>query len=109
MSIASHSLSLAFGFDFADLYARDCLVRLDNPPTELTYARFVDSWLQAEADHKPQLELAAKYAAWATHTPAGQQKHRRGVLFQVVHKIDPYHLVPVESLTENGVTKLQLH
>ena len=82
---------------------------IGEPLTELAYARFVDRCLQAEAEHKPQLDLAAKYAAWATHTPAGKRKHAKGILFHVAHKIDPYHLVPVTSLTENGVVKLQLH
>ncbi|HEY3836020.1 MAG TPA: hypothetical protein VGL72_05595, partial [Bryobacteraceae bacterium] len=79
------------------------------PFTELAYARAVDRWLQSEADYKTQLDLAARYAAWSTTTPAGQQKHKKGVLFQVAHKIDPYHLVPVETLLDNGVPKLQLH
>ncbi len=89
--------------------AADLETLLDGPLSELTFARFVDRWLQAEADYKTQLELAGKYAAWATLTPAGQRKHKKGVLFQVVHKTDPYNLVPVETVQDNGVAKLQLH
>ena len=89
--------------------AADLETFFDSPLTELTFARNVDRWLQFEADYKSQLELAARYTAWAIHTPAGQRKHRRGVLFQLVHKVDPYHLVPVETILEGGVAKLQLH
>jgi NADPH-dependent glutamate synthase beta subunit-like oxidoreductase/NAD(P)H-flavin reductase len=88
--------------------AADLETLFDGPLSELTFARFVDRWLLAEADYKTQLELAAKYTAWALQTPAGQRKHKKGVLFQVVHKIDSYHLVPVESLLMNGVATLQL-
>ena len=92
-----------------EMLARDLEAFLECPLTELEFARAVDRWLQAEAEFKAQLELAAKYTAWATLTPAGRHKHKKGVLFQVAHKIDPYHLVPVESLTRDGVAKLQLH
>src|SRR5947209_259286 len=44
--------------------------------TELRFAEKVDAWMTAEADHAEPgssahaaLELAARYAAWATHTP----------------------------------------
>jgi hypothetical protein len=37
--------------------------------TELDYARQVSAWLKDEAANQPQLESAARYAAWATLTP----------------------------------------
>jgi NADPH-dependent glutamate synthase beta subunit-like oxidoreductase/NAD(P)H-flavin reductase len=89
--------------------AADLETLFEGPFSELTFARIVDRWLQAEADYRTQLELAGKYAAWATLTPAGRHKHKKGVLFQVPHKTDPYTLVPVETLIDNGVAKLQLH
>ncbi len=89
--------------------AADLETLFEEPLTELTFARFVDRWLEAEPDYKMPLDLAAKYAAWATLTPAGQKKHKHDILFRVAHKTDPYRLVPVESAPENGVVKLQLH
>ena len=34
--------------------------------------------------------------------------HKSGVLFKVPHKIDPQHLVPVETEVVDGVTMLRL-
>jgi NADPH-dependent glutamate synthase beta subunit-like oxidoreductase/NAD(P)H-flavin reductase len=107
-AVTSISREEAISFD-GDALAADLEMMFDGPLTELTFARCIDRWLQCEAHHKAQLELAAKYAAWATLTPAGQKKHRNDILFRVAHKIDPYHLVPVEAINQNGVVKLQLH
>jgi NADPH-dependent glutamate synthase beta subunit-like oxidoreductase/NAD(P)H-flavin reductase len=63
--------------------------------TELTFARRVSAWMQDEASHARDLELALRYAAWAAHTPAGRARHRRGVLFKAPAKLDYTHLVPV--------------
>ncbi len=68
----------------------------------------VDAWLKAEAEHAAALDLAARYAAWATHTAQGQQRHKAGVLFKLPHKVDPQHLVPVETEVVGGVTMLKL-
>ncbi len=48
---------------------------------ELTYATHVARWLEAEADHGPEIELALRYAAWALHTEAGREhvRSRRAV------------------------------
>jgi len=76
--------------------------------SEASYARHVERWMAAEAGHASQLELAQRYAAWAVLAPAGREKHGKGVLFQVPHKTDPAHLVPVETVVEHGVTMLRL-
>ncbi|MGZ3289832.1 MAG: pyridine nucleotide-disulfide oxidoreductase, partial [Xanthobacteraceae bacterium] len=76
--------------------------------TELRFAERIDAWMKAEAEHAPALDLAARYAAWATHTPQGQALHKAGVLFKLPHKVDPNHLVPVETEVVNGVTMLKL-
>jgi NADPH-dependent glutamate synthase beta subunit-like oxidoreductase/NAD(P)H-flavin reductase len=107
-AVAAITLEQALTFD-GEALATDLETRFDSPFSELTFARFVDRWLATEAECKAALDLAAKYTAWALLTPAGQHKHRKGVLFQTAHKVDPHHLVPVESLTEGGVVKLQLH
>ena len=76
--------------------------------TEQSYAVHVARWMAAEIERGPALDLAARYAAWATLSPEGQQRHRGGVLFKVPHKVEMTHLVPVETLVENGVTMLRL-
>ena len=79
---------------------------------ELTETRdsptHVERWMQAEAEHAAALDTAARYAAWATHTPEGQSAHKGGVLFKIPHKVDPLHLVPVETEVVDGVTMLKL-
>ena len=51
---------------------------------------------------------ALRYAAWATLTPEGQAFHHGGTLFHVPRRIDPQHLVPVETIERDGVTMLRL-
>ena len=49
-----------------------------------------------------------EYAAWATLTPAGRARHKRGLLFRVPHRLDMHHLVPAETIMRHGVTMLRL-
>ncbi|MBI4274248.1 MAG: FAD-dependent oxidoreductase [Rhizobiales bacterium] len=76
--------------------------------TELRFAQQVDIWMRAEADHHDALDTAARYAAWATHTTAGQRRHRNGVLFKIPYKPDPQHLIELEAKTIDGVSMLAL-
>jgi NADPH-dependent glutamate synthase beta subunit-like oxidoreductase/NAD(P)H-flavin reductase len=76
--------------------------------TEESYAAAVTGWLADEAANGDALEVAKRYAAWAVHTPDGKAKHRRGVVFRVPRKLDPQHLVPVETVVVDGVTMLRL-
>ncbi len=78
------------------------------PLTELSFANHVARWLEQEGSHKEQLQLAARYAAWATLSPQGKQKHKSGVLFKQPHKLDMHHLVPVETRPSDGLVKLEL-
>jgi NADPH-dependent glutamate synthase beta subunit-like oxidoreductase/NAD(P)H-flavin reductase len=75
---------------------------------ELRFATHVDAWMQAEAEHAAALDLAARYAAWATHTEQGRALHKGGILFKLPHKVDPQHLVAVETEVVDGVTMLKL-
>src|SRR5215472_13427295 len=75
---------------------------------ERSYAEHVANWLADEAGNAGPLEIAQRYAAWATLAPEGRRKHRRGVLFKVPHRLDPHHLVPVETVERDGVTMLRL-
>ncbi|HEU5283744.1 MAG TPA: hypothetical protein VFU53_08015, partial [Burkholderiales bacterium] len=47
--------------------------------TELGFAQRVSAWLEDDTAFAAQLELAARYAAWAAHTAAGRARHRAGV------------------------------
>src|SRR5579875_3419907 len=67
------------------------------PLTELSYAQHVAHWLDDEAANAAALELAARYAAWATLSPAGRAAHRTGVLFKQPHKLDMLNLVHLEK------------
>ncbi|HLJ13423.1 MAG TPA: FAD-dependent oxidoreductase [Bryobacteraceae bacterium] len=77
--------------------------------TERSYAEHVATWLKTEELHKPELDVAAKYAAWAMLAPEGIERHRHGVLFKAPHKLDMNHLVPVEPVEVNGAPALRLH
>ncbi len=75
---------------------------------ELRYAERVAAWLDDEAAHAAPLAAASRYAAWATLAPAGRERHRRGLLFKVPHRLDMNRLVPVETVERDGVTMLRL-
>ena len=46
------------------------------PVTDDSFAQNVYFWMQAEADHAPSIFKSAQYAAWATLSPEGKEKHR---------------------------------
>jgi NADPH-dependent glutamate synthase beta subunit-like oxidoreductase/NAD(P)H-flavin reductase len=75
---------------------------------ERRYAEHVAKWLEDEAANAGSLEVAQRYAAWATLAPEGRRKHRRGILFKVPHRLDMHHLVPVETVERGGVAMLRL-
>jgi len=74
--------------------------------TEPAFAVHVVAWEAGQDTEK--LDIALRYAAWATLTPAGREHHRGGTLFRVPGKVDPQHLVPVETIERDGVTMLRL-
>jgi NADPH-dependent glutamate synthase beta subunit-like oxidoreductase/NAD(P)H-flavin reductase len=79
---------------------------LGAPLTERGFADQVAAWENigdAEA-----LELAMRYASWATLTEAGHEAHPGNTLFRVPHRLDYNHLVPVETIEHDGVTMLHL-
>src|SRR5271155_2919135 len=75
---------------------------------ERRYAEHVAKWLEEEAGNAAALDVAQRYAAWATLAPEGRRKHRHGVLFKVPHQLDMHHLVPVETVERDGITMLRL-
>jgi len=78
------------------------------PFSELTYARHVTRWLDNEAAHAAEVDLAQRYAAWAALTSAGHARHRDGVLFRIPARIDPMALVPVATRNVDGRTEHSL-
>jgi NADPH-dependent glutamate synthase beta subunit-like oxidoreductase/NAD(P)H-flavin reductase len=80
--------------------------RLGEPLTERVFATSVAAW-EAESA-AGALDDALRYAAWATLTPAGRAAHRGDTMFRVPGRIDPLHLVPVETIVRDGVTMLRL-
>ncbi len=80
--------------------------RMGEPLTERGFATRVAAWeTDGDAD---ALDLALRYAAWATLTEPGQAAHRGGTLFRVPHRLDYNKLVPVETIERDGVTMLRL-
>ena len=75
---------------------------------EQGFAKVVSGWLDTEAGHAAEIAAAVEYAAWATLSPAGREKHRKGLLFKVPHRLDMNHLVPVETIERDGVTMMRL-
>ena len=93
------------GFDGAAL--RQALIEAGVEPfTEQRFAEQVQAWEAAKDE--PSLDLAARYAAWATLTEAGRAAHAGGTLFRVPARPDPAHLVPIETIERDGVTMLRL-
>ena len=74
----------------------------EEPFSELAFAWHVTEWQRDEALNAAKLDRAARYAAWATTTPAGKKKHRSGVLFKVPGKLDFMRLVPVHTDESKG-------
>jgi NADPH-dependent glutamate synthase beta subunit-like oxidoreductase/NAD(P)H-flavin reductase len=76
--------------------------------SELQFAKDVIEWQKDETANASMLEAAARYAAWATTTPEGKEKHRSGVLFKTPLKLDFMRLVPVHTDTSAGFAKHSL-
>jgi len=68
---------------------------LGEPFSELAFARAVTVWQENEAANADQLDLAARYAVWASSTDAGRERHADGVLFKAPAKLDYQNLVPL--------------
>jgi NADPH-dependent glutamate synthase beta subunit-like oxidoreductase/NAD(P)H-flavin reductase len=75
---------------------------------ELSFAAAVMGWSEDEPNHASELNLATRYAAWALHAADGRERHGDDILFQVPHKADPEHLVPLDTVEVDGVTMMRL-
>ena len=76
---------------------------------ELAFAERILAWIADEPAHAQELALAERFAAWAAHTPDGRWRHRTGVLFKPPQRVDPMHLVPVQTDTTAGYSVHTLH
>jgi NADPH-dependent glutamate synthase beta subunit-like oxidoreductase/NAD(P)H-flavin reductase len=76
---------------------------------ELVFAERILAWLADEPAHAAELELAERFSAWAAHTAEGRRRYRGGVLFKPPQRVDPMHLVPVQTDTSAGYTVHTLH
>ncbi len=76
---------------------------------ELAFAERILAWIADEPAHAQELALAERFAAWAAHTPEGRWLHRDGVLFKPPQRVDPMHLVPVQTDASPGYSVHTLH
>jgi NADPH-dependent glutamate synthase beta subunit-like oxidoreductase/NAD(P)H-flavin reductase len=79
------------------------------PLTEQAFVDHISRWLDEESAHAEHLNIAAQYAAWAALSPAGRERHRNDPLFRLPHKLDPLHLIHVESVPLDGASAFRLH
>ncbi|MBU6497074.1 MAG: FAD-dependent oxidoreductase [Rhodospirillales bacterium] len=93
------------GFDGTAL-RHDLEQRMGAAFSEEGFAVQVAAWEAAGAAE--DLDVALRYAAWATLTQAGRAYHRDGFLFRVPQKVDHARLVAVQTVERDGVTMLHL-
>ncbi|MGH7118795.1 MAG: FAD-dependent oxidoreductase [Acetobacteraceae bacterium] len=79
---------------------------MGEPFSEAAFAACVARWEQAGAAEP--LDLAQRYAAWASLTEQGQAAHHGSILFRVPQRVDPVRLLPLETVERDGVTMLRL-
>jgi NADPH-dependent glutamate synthase beta subunit-like oxidoreductase/NAD(P)H-flavin reductase len=77
------------------------------PLTQQSFFQHVSRWLENESEHAARIQTAARYAAWAALSPTGIRKHHHDVLFEIAHKLDQHHLIPLEAIQMNGLATLQ--
>jgi NADPH-dependent glutamate synthase beta subunit-like oxidoreductase/NAD(P)H-flavin reductase len=106
-AIKAHKPEAAEAFD-ADALRAALTAAFGGSFDELTFARHVEAWQADAATHAAELDLATRYAAWAAQTEAGKALHRTGVLFKAPKKIDPMHLVHLETEQRCGVPMYKL-
>lgn len=71
---------------------------------EFDYARSVMAWLQDEKKNEKQLDLAARYGAWASLTVRGKTCHEGDVVFHLPERLDPYGRVHLDEKDERGAS-----
>lgn len=97
-ALRKYPKDVALSFD--DTHLREQLEQTISPFNELTFAKTVAKWLEDETANAQQLDLAARYAAWATLTETGQTLHHHDVLFKQPEKLDFQKLIPLHLMDE---------
>ncbi len=93
------------GFDGPTLRA-ELEALIGAPLTEQGFADAVAAWeIQA---HAPALDVAMRYAAWATLSAEGRAHHKGGTLFRVPKKLDFANLVHMDTVERDGVLMKRL-
>lgn len=99
MATRKYALEIAITFDAAQL-RQDLTKRLKGTFNQLNLAKQIYIWLQDEPAHQDDLDLAARYCAWAVHTPDGQRTHKDDALFKFPQKLDWANLVDLQRENE---------
>ena len=76
--------------------------RFGRPFDPLGFATSVLAWMEDEAAHAADLDLAGRYAAWAVLSPEGRKLYADDVLFRVPGKIEHQSLVPQATIDIAG-------
>jgi len=76
-----------------DALTREMNALLGEPLTALAFSRKIIEWETDEDANGEALATAESYAAWATFSPEGREKHEGSVLFKEPGKLDFDHLV----------------
>lgn len=85
---------------------RELESKLNTPLTDSTFAGAVAAW--EENGETESLDIAARYAAWATLTRDGHAAHPDSTLFRVPHRLDPQQLVAVETIERDGLAMMRI-
>ena len=80
----------------------------EEPLTERSFALHVGRWLVTEKEFPTELALAAEYAAWATFPRRAKPSTSTAFSLKTPHKLDMHHLVPVETIEIDGVSRFRL-
>ena len=107
-AMLKYKADVAAGFDGPAL-EKEVAQRIGGKFEELAFAEHVLRWMAEEAAHGDDLALSERFAAWAAHTEEGRWRYRSGVLFKPPQRVDPMHLVPVQTDTSRGYSVHTLH
>lgn len=107
IALKKHKPDVAAAYDGVTL-AADLEARIGGPLSEMAFARAVNGWMEDEAAHAEPLDIAARYSAWAVHTPQGRARHADDVLFKAPARQDAMALVPLQTTDRHGAAHLEI-
>ena len=107
-AMLKYKADVAATFDGSALEA-DVARRIGGQFEELPFAEHILRWMADEPAHGEDLAVAERFAAWAAHTEDGRWRYRSGVLFKPPQRVDPMHLVPLQTDVSRGYSVHTLH